>query len=115
MEEQKIMTVAETIEELDFAMRHGFDFTKHRYNELLNREEVSYVCQKLKVNAKLEANVLAKEGTKYFNAYYTLQFEKPTNSGTNIVAVYFSDDIISSEENYTVDYAEDEDYTEEEF
>lgn len=108
MEEPKIMTVAETIEELAFAMKHGFDFTKHDLNQLLNENEVREVCEKLNISAELEPTFLKKDGSSSFRAYYVLSFYK-IGEYTNI-ASYFSADIITSEDGWVVSPEEEEEY-----
>ena len=108
MEEPKIMTVAETIEELAFAMKHGFDFTKHDLAQLLNENEVREVCEKLNISAELEPTFLKKDGSSSFRAYYALSFYK-IGEYTNI-ASYFSDDIIKSEDGWVVSPEEEKEY-----
>jgi len=108
MEEPKIMTVAETIEELAFAMKHGFDFTKHDLNQLLNENEVREVCEKLNISAELEPTFMVKDSLGHSRAYYVLSFYK-IGEYTNI-ASYFSTDIITSEDGWVVSPEEEKEY-----
>ena len=113
MEEPKIMTVAETIEELAFAMKHGFDFTKHDFAQLLNENEVREVCEKLNISAKLEPTLLKIDGSNSFRAYYVLSFYKiggDTNTNMYYKASYFSDDIIKSGDGWVVSPEEEKEY-----
>lgn len=110
MEEPKIMTVAETIEELDFAMKHGFDFTKHNFAQLLNENEVREVCEKLNISAELEPTLLKIDGSNSFRAYYVLSFYKIGGYTNTNIASYFSDDIIKSGDGWVVSPEEEKEY-----
>lgn len=110
MEEPKIMTVAETIEELSSAMKHGFNFTKHDISEMLNEHEVREVCEKLNISAELEPTFLKLDDSKSFRAYYVLSFYKTGGYTNKDIASYFSEDIISSGDGWVVDPKEEEDY-----
>lgn len=109
MEEQKIMTVGETIEELTFAMRHGFDFTKHGFDQMLNENEVREVCVKLGISAELKPTFMHKDSYKS-RAYYVLSFYKIGEYANKIIGIYFSKDIITSEDGYVVSPEEEEEY-----
>lgn len=102
MEEPKIMTVAETIEELAFAMKHGFDFTKHDFAQLLNENEVREVCEKLNISAELEPTFMVKDSLDHSRAYYVLSFYKIGEYSNKDIATYFSADIITSEDGWVV-------------
>lgn len=110
MEEPKIMTVAETIEELDCAMKHGFSFTKHDLAQLLNENEVREVCKKLNISAELEPTFLKKDGSSSFRAYYVLSFYKIGGYTNTDIASYFSTDIIKSEDGWVVSPEEEKEY-----
>ena len=110
MEEPKIMNVAETIMELDFAMRHGFDFTKFNLSQLLNEIEAREVCEKLNISAELEPKFLKKDGSNSFRAYYVLSFYKIGEYSNKNIANYFSVDIIRSEYGWVVSPEEEEKY-----
>jgi hypothetical protein len=102
MEEPKIMTVAETIEELDFAMRHGFDFTKHNFAQLLNENEVREVCKKLNINAELKPTFMEKDSFGKSRAYYVLSFYQFGEYSNKNIASYFSANIITSDDGWVV-------------
>lgn len=110
MEEPKIMEVAETIEELDFAMKHGFDFTKHNLTQLLNEIEVREVCKKLNINAELEPTFMEKDSFGKSRAYYVLSFYVKGEYSNKDIASYFSEDIITSEDGFVVSPEEEEEY-----
>lgn len=110
MEEQKTMTVAETIEELDFAMKHGFDFTKHDFTQLLNENEVREVCKKLNISAELSPTFMAKDSLGHSRAYYVLSFYKIGEYANKDIASYFSADIITSKDGWVVSPEEEKDY-----
>ena len=110
MEEPKIMTVAETIEELAFAMKHGFDFTKHDFTQLLNENEVREVCEKLNISAELEPTFMKKDSFGKSRAYYVLSFYKFGEYVNKDIASYFSADIITSEDGWTVSPEEEKEY-----
>mgnify|MGYP003300717353 CR=1 FL=1 len=108
MEEPKIMNIRETIEELDFAMRHGFDFTKHGFAQLLNMNEAMEVCEKLNINAELEPTFMEKDSFGKSRAYYVLSFYKIDEYSNKKIASYFSADIITSEDGWVVSFEEKE-------
>ena len=108
MEEPKIMKVAETIEELDFAMRHGFDFTKHNFIQLLNEHEVREICKKLNINAELEPQFMEKDSLGVKRAYYVLSFYKAGDYVNKSIVSYFSEDLISSNDGWVVSLEEEE-------
>lgn len=108
MEEPKIMTVAETIDELDFAMRHGFDFTKHNFAQLLNENEVREICERLNINAELKPTVIKEDNSNSFRAYYVLSFYKIGEYSDEVIAHYFSDDVIKSGDGWVVSPEEEE-------
>lgn len=110
MEEPKIMEVAETIEELSSAIKHGFSFTKHDLTQLLNENEVREVCKKLNISAELEPTFLKLDDSKTFRAYYVLSFYKTGEYSNKDIASYFSDDIIKSGDGWVVSPEEEEEY-----
>lgn len=110
MQKEKIMSKTETEQELKFALQHEFSFSAHGFAQLLNREEVASVCKEVGVNADLTANVLQREGSKSFRAYCVLSFWKEEGEYTTskkTIATYFSEDIISSDGDYVIDYEEE--------
>ena len=98
MEEPIVMTPESTIKELEFALKHGIDFTKHHVSILLNTGEVQDICNKLGIRAKLEAVYQpAPDGHICERAYYVLSF---MNNPYTDFATYFGIDLVSSENNY---------------
>ena len=96
MNEYKTMTYEETIEELKFAIKHNIDFFKHNINKILDKETVEKIAEELGIDVEYKAVFL--DDTR---AYYTLGFY--TNTVRSYFATYFSKDIISQNDNYTID------------
>lgn len=96
MSKYKTMTYEETLEELKFAMRHNIDFLKHNIDKMLDRESVEKIAQELGIGVEYKATFL--DDTR---AYYTLSFNAG-NKRPNF-ATYFSKDIISRNDDYTID------------
>lgn len=96
MNEYKTMTYEETLEELKFAMKHNINFLKHNIDKMLDRENVEKIAEELGIGVEYKATFL--DDTK---AYYTLRFNAG-NEHPNL-AIYFSKDIISQNDNYTID------------
>ena len=96
MSEYRAMTYEETLEELKFAMRHNINFLKHNIDKMLDRESVEKIAEELGIGVEHKATFL--DDTK---AYYTLRFNAG-NERPNF-ATYFSKDIISQNDNYTID------------
>jgi hypothetical protein len=96
MSKYKSMGYEETIEELQFAISHGIDFTKHGFNMLLNRDAVEMIVRQLGIVAEYKAWII--EGNR---AYYSLSF-RDTKSERNL-GKYFSKDVISQHDSYTID------------
>lgn len=107
MKQNNSMTVEGTKEELEFALRHGIDITKHDIPSLLTRYEVEKICEELGLKATLEA-VVSQRGEYSIcdRAYYVLKF---MNKNSNIgFATYFGVDLVSSASNYTVECASEQ-------
>ena len=107
MEQEVIMTKYGTKGELQFAINHGVDITKHHIVSLLNRDEVEDICRDLNLKAEMYAVVSPRgEYSSYEHAYYILKFYKkgaPTDFAT-----YFGEDLVSSYDNYTIEPIEEE-------
>lgn len=107
MEQEIVMTKYGTKGELQFAMNHGVDITKHHVVSLLNRSEVEDICRELNLKAEMQAVVSPRgEYSSYEHAYYILKFSKkdaPTNFAT-----YFGEDLVSSNNNYTIEINNEE-------
>lgn len=88
MQEQKVMNVEETIEEIKFAIEHGFSFTKHNLI-LLSHDDIQQVVNELDITASIEATIL-EEGSRK-RGYYALSF-----GGIPAIATYFSVNVIDS-------------------
>lgn len=90
-------------------MKHGFDFTKHNFTQLLNEDEVREVCKKLNISAELEPQFMEKDSLGKKRAYYVLSFYKAGDYVSKDIASYFSEDLISSDDGWVVS-PEEEDY-----
>lgn len=96
MNEYKTMTYEETLEELRFAIKHNIDFFKHNIDKILDKETVKKIVEELSISAEYKAVFL--DDTR---AYYRLGFY--TNTVHPYCATYLSKDIISQNDNYTID------------
>lgn len=96
MNEYKTMTYEETLEELKFAIKHSIDFSKHNIDKMLDRENVEKIAEELGISVEYKATFLNDT-----RAYYTLSFN--TGNERPDFATYFSKDIISQNDNYTID------------
>lgn len=107
MEQKIVMAEYGTKEELKFAMEHSVDITKHRVISFLNRDEVEDICRDLNLKAEMYAVVSPRgEYSSYEHAYYILKFSKkdaPTD-----FAAYFGEDLVSSDNNYTIEINNEE-------
>lgn len=74
---------------------HNIDFFKHNINKILDKETVEKIAEELGIGVEYKAVFL--DDTR---AYYRLGFY--TNTVRPYFATYFSKDIISQNDNYTI-------------
>lgn len=98
MMSQIIMTEESTLNELEFALAHGINFTKHCVDELLDPVGVQTVCNKLGVRAKLQANFYSDNNRK--RAYYSLSFNKNDCRWGNAIGIYCGVTLFDSDAEY---------------
>lgn len=107
MEQGIVMTKYGTKGELQFAMEHGVDITKHRVVSLLNRNEVEDICRDLNLKAEMHAVVSPRgEYSSDEHAFYILKFSK--KDALTDFATYFGEDLVSSQNNYTIEINNEE-------
>lgn len=98
MDKYRAMTYEETLEELEFAIQHGVDFTKHNLDRLLSKDDVERMAGRLGLIAEYRACFM--DDTR---AYYVLSFSSKTNKHN--LATYFGRDVISQHDGYVIDGA----------
>ncbi len=98
MSEYRAMTYEETLEELEFAMEHSINFTKHNLDRLLSKDDVERMARRLGIVAEYRACFMDDS-----RAYYVLSFNSKTNKHN--LATYFGKDVISQCDGYVIDGA----------
>lgn len=101
------MTAEGTIRELQFALEHGIEFTKHDIFALLNRPEVEKVCNELGVKAELHASFMEGYDGEPYRAYYVLSFYRDAECKSSF-GTYFGIDLVTKSMEYTTESEEEE-------
>ena len=94
MSKHNTMTHKETVEELEFAIEHNLSFNKHDIERILPKEDIERIAKKFCL--RVEYRPLFMSDIK---ACYVLIFGN--------IANYFSKDVISSDEGYTIEEKKD--------
>ena len=100
MNEYKTMTYEETLEELEFAMKHSIDFTKRNIDRLLSKDDVERIARRLGIVAKYKVWIIEDD-----RAYCVLSFND--TKGEQLYGRYFGEDVISQYDSYTIDGSDD--------
>ena len=90
MSKHNTMTYKETVEELEFAIEHNLRFNKHDIERILPKEDIERIAKKFCLRAEYRPLFMSD-----IKACYVLIFGN--------IANYFSKDVISSDEGYTIE------------
>ncbi len=105
MREHKVLDEETVIAELRFAMEHKIDFCAHNIDELLSPIEIQNICNKLKIQSKIQAYFITDSFPN--RAYYTLSFYTENDYTTNSIGTYFGNSLVSSDNNMKFEPAEE--------
>lgn len=94
MSKHNTMTYKETVEELEFAIEHNLIFNKHDIERILPKEDIERIAKKFCLRAEYRPLFMSD-----IKACYVLIFGN--------IANYFSKDVISSDEGYTIEEKKD--------